>query len=122
MFIPSFSGRPSLSEGGRKTVWFWIRGWRALHRAGQHLCWPSGARAGRAPLIPCRELLRRQVAETRVRAQVVVVVPPRLDDRARFSQASEHVLVEAYMDPASAQGCFLMLRIGCSHISGLLLG
>ena len=58
---PSFSGRPSPSEGGRKTVRFWIRGRRALHRAGQHLfCWPSGAHDGRAPLIPCGELLRCQ--------------------------------------------------------------
>ena len=31
----------------------------------------------------------------RVRAQVVVVVPPRLDDRARFLQGGEHVLVKA---------------------------
>ena len=67
-----------------------------MHRAGQHLfCWPSGGRDGRVPLIPCRELLRRQVAEARVRAQVVVVVPPRLDDRARFPEAAEHVLVKA---------------------------
>src|SRR5580700_2584941 len=94
MFIPVFPAALH-SEGGRKTVRFWIRGRRALHRAGQLLGWPSGARDGRAPLIPCRELLRRQVAKTRVRAQVVVVVPPRLDDRARFSQAAEHVLVKA---------------------------
>ena len=59
-----------------------------MHRAGQHpFCWPSGARDGRAPLIPCRELLRRQVAETRVRAQVVVVVPPPLDDLTRLPEA-----------------------------------
>ena len=33
-----------------------------MHCAGQHLfCWPSGAHDGRAHLIPCRELLRRQV-------------------------------------------------------------
>ena len=77
-------------RAARKTVRFWIRGRRALHRAGQHLfCWPTGAHDGRAPLIPCRELLRRQVAETRVWAQVVVVVPPRLDDRARFPEAAE---------------------------------
>ena len=33
-----------------------------------------------APLIPCYEFLRRQVVETRVRAQLVVVVPPLIDD------------------------------------------
>ena len=31
-------------------------------------------------------------------------------------------MVQTYMDPASAQGCLLVLRIGCSNLSGLLLG
>ena len=65
-FIAQFFGSPFTRPGGeRKTVGFWIRGRRALHRgAQQFLSWPSGARKGRAPWIGCPrgELLRRQVA------------------------------------------------------------
>ena len=57
-----------------------------------------------------------------MRTEVIVVVAPRFDGLARLGETEEHVLIEAYMDPASAQGYFSMLRIGCSHISGLLLG
>ena len=42
-----------------------------------------------------RELARRQRTKTRVRAQVVVVLPPPFDSLARFPEAAEHVLVEA---------------------------
>ena len=102
---------------------FWIRGRNALHRAGQLLvCWPSGARDGRAHLIPGRELLWRQMAETRVRPFSIVFDPPFLDFAARVVERDEDVFVKAYMDPASAQGFLSMRRIGCSHISGLLLG
>ena len=52
---------------------------------------------GRCGLLPFerRELARRQRTKTRVRAQVVVVVPPPFDGLARFPEAAEHVLVEA---------------------------
>jgi len=42
-----------------------------------------------------RELHRGQGAETAVRPQVVVILPPRLDDRTGFRQAAEQVLVKA---------------------------
>jgi len=42
-----------------------------------------------------RELGWCQCAEAAVRPQVVVVVPPPLDNRTRLGQAGEHVLVEA---------------------------
>ena len=57
-----------------------------------------------------------------MRTEVIVVVAPRFDGLARLGETEEHVLIEAYMDPASAQGYFSMLRIGCSHISGLFVG
>src|SRR5258705_12229760 len=94
MLIPVFPAALHPLRAVEKLSGFGSEVRRALHCAGQ-LCWPGGARDGRAPLIPCRELLRCQVAETRVRAQVVVVVSPRLDNRARFTEAAEHVLVEA---------------------------
>ena len=57
--IAQFFGSPfTRPAGDRKTVGFWIRGRRALHRAGpQFLRWPSGAREGYAPR------LRRQRCE-----------------------------------------------------------
>jgi hypothetical protein len=57
-----------------------------------------------------------------MRAAAVVVVDIRREDVAQMTFVEDHDVVETYMDPASAQGCLSMLRIGCSHISGLLLG
>ena len=44
-----------------------------------------------------RELGRCQCSEAGVGAQVIVVVTPRLDGRARFGQGEEDVLVEAFV-------------------------
>jgi hypothetical protein len=49
-----------------------------------------------------------------MRTAAVIIMPPGLDDRPGFRQVDKHVLVqalvskptvEAYMDPARAQGC-----------------
>jgi hypothetical protein len=34
---------------------------------------------------------------------VIVIVPPRLDGLSRLGERKEHVLLEAYMDPASGK-------------------
>jgi hypothetical protein len=52
---------------------------------------------------------------------------PLFDDDFGFTQRVENLPIETYMDPASmdpasAQGYLSILRIGCLHISGLLLG
>jgi hypothetical protein len=52
--------------------------------------------------------------EARMWPGLIIVQPPAFDDLSRFGQASEQMLVqalvaqaavEAYMDPARAQGC-----------------
>lgn len=40
------------------------------------------------------ELGRRQSADARTRTAIVVIITPRLDDRARLSQAQEYMLVK----------------------------
>jgi len=61
-----------------------------------------------------------------VRAQVVIVVPPCLDDRARFTEAAEHVLVKALVAqlaverfddpvPAFALDAGLVARLRLGH-------
>jgi len=57
-----------------------------------------------------------------MRSAGIVLDTPVLDHNLRLLERVEELAVEAYMDPASAQGCLSMVRIGCSHISGLVLG
>ena len=57
-----------------------------------------------------------------MRTAMVIVIAPGFDGYPGLGEAQKDMLVKAYMDPASAQGSILMLGIGCSHISGLLLG
>ena len=60
--------------------------------------------------------------ERQMGARAVIVIDVRDQDPAQMPLVKDHYVIQAYMDPASAQGCLSMLRIGCSHISGLLLG
>jgi hypothetical protein len=53
---------------------------------------------------------------------MILVIAPGFDGPRASGRLRKILLVKAYMDPASAQGSILMLGIGCSHISGLLLG
>jgi CheY-like chemotaxis protein len=70
----------------------------ALQRAGQLLvCWPSGARDGRAPLILGRELLGCQVAQNRVRPLAIVFDSPLLDLAACIVEGREDMLVETLL-------------------------
>ena len=69
-----------------------------------------------------RTRIRAIFIERKMRASSVVIVDVRGEDAAQMAFVEDHDVVETYMDPASAQGCLSMLRIGCSHISGLLLG
>jgi hypothetical protein len=69
-----------------------------------------------------RDLLGRQIAQARRGPFAIVLDAPLFNLELRIVERNENVFTQAYMDPASAQGYFLMLRIGCSHISGLLLG
>jgi hypothetical protein len=52
----------------------------------------------------------------------ILLDAPLFDDDFGFTQRVENLPIETYMDPASAQGDLSILRIGCLHISGLLLG
>ncbi len=73
------------------------------------VCWPSGARDGRAHLILCRELLWRQMAKTRVRPFPMVFDSPLFDFAARIVERNKDMFVKTYMDPTSAQG-FLSMK------------
>ena len=103
-FIAQFFGSPfTRSEGERKTVGFWIRGRRAVHRGGQlSLSWPSGAREGRAPRIGCLrcELLGGQVAQARMRAFPIVFDSPLLDLDPRIVERNENVFIQAFLAQA----------------------
>ena len=55
--------------------------------------------------MPGGELLRGQVAEARMGTFAIVRDAPAFDLAASVVERKENVLVEAYMDPARAQGC-----------------
>src|SRR6266851_5502062 len=66
--------------------------------------WGGGARGTgrgaqnslkRSVPLPVCILARCQSAEARMRTDVIVVVPPGLDDLARLGESQEHVLVQA---------------------------
>ena len=80
------------------------------------MSWPSSAREGRDPWIDGlrRELLGRRDTEARMGAFAIVLDAPLLDLAARIVERNEDVFIqaflakariEAYMDPARAQGC-----------------
>ena len=54
------------------------------------------------PLLVC-ELDRRQRSQAGMRTNVIVVVAPGLDDRARFVQADEHVFVKAFVSQPAVE-------------------
>ncbi len=58
---------------------------------------------------------RGQGIQTAVWPELVVTLPPGFDQMARVGEPEEKMFVETYMDPTSAQGCLVMLGIGCSH-------
>jgi len=67
-----------------------------MHRAGQLLvcCWPSGARAGRAQLVLCCELLRGEVAEAGMGTFAIVGDALAFDLAAGIVERKEDVLIE----------------------------
>jgi len=69
-----------------------------------------------------RTPLWRTITQRGVRSHAVAVLSPALELLPDVALVEEGFDVQAYIDPASAQGSLLMRRIGCSHISGLLLG
>ncbi|SRR5579871_2498376 len=90
--------------------------------------WSKGAGRGALSLLrrtaplPAGVFGWSQSTQTAVWPELVVILAPGFDELPGFSEAEEKMFIEAYMDPASAQGCFSTRRIGCLHISGLLLG
>ena len=77
------------------TAYLLVRSLLACHSQVESAgCFALLGRCGLLPLDRC-ELAWRQRTKTRVWPEVIVVVPPPLDDFACLSQAVEHVLVEA---------------------------
>lgn len=98
VFIRVFPAALHDPRADEKRSSFGFEGRSALHCAGQLLvCWPSGVRDGRDPLMLCRELLRCQVAETRVRPFPVIVDPPLFDLTPRIVERDQDVLAEALL-------------------------
>jgi hypothetical protein len=77
--------------------------------------WPSSSDA----LLQYRSGVR---LPRRLGTFAIILAAPLFDLVARVVEREEHLFIETYMDPASAQGILSMGKIGCSHISGLLLG
>jgi hypothetical protein len=66
--------------------------------------------------------IRRILVQCEMGPDPIVMGSVGTQDATQLRLVEHHQVIETYMDPASAQGCLLMLRIGCSHIFGLLLG
>ena len=69
-----------------------------------------------------RARVRTILVERKMRPGSMIVIDIRGQDAAQMALVEDQDVIQTYMDPASAQGCLSMLKIGCSHISGLLSG
>jgi hypothetical protein len=77
-----------------------------MQRAGRHFFRrPSAARGGLAPQVTVRgrELLRRQVAEARMRPRAIVLIAPLLDLAPPIVERAEHLLIEALLAQATVK-------------------
>jgi len=60
--------------------------------------------------------IRAVFVERQMGPRAVMVIDVREQDAVQMALVDHNYLAQAYMDPASAQGCLSMLKIGCEAV------